>query len=217
MYRLAIFDMDGTLLDTLEDLAVASDYALAQKGYSGHTTEEYKEFIGHGPVHLIRMALPEQFRDDETVSQTFKIYADYYALHDKDLTKPYPGVLKVLKELKQSGVKIAVYSNKPHYNVVQLCEHFFSDLVDMAVGFKEDVPPKPDPAAGFEIIRRFGVLNKDTVYIGDSGVDMMTGNALGAYTVGVSWGFRPKDELIHTGASVVIDQVEDLVKIILDK
>jgi len=215
MYKLAIFDMDGTLLDTLHDIAASANYALRQKGYREHTVEEYKEFIGHGPVHLITMAAPPGRRDAESIGELRGLFSAHYALHDKDLTKPYPGIPEVLSTLKQSGTKIAVYSNKPHKNTAQLCKLFFPGLVDIPVGFQDGVPPKPDPAAGFEILKHFAVSGKETAYIGDSGVDMMTGRALGTFTIGVSWGFRPREELISEGASAIADNTEELINLLL--
>jgi phosphoglycolate phosphatase len=215
MYKLAIFDLDGTLLNTLHDLAASANYALRQKSYPEHTVEAYKEFIGHGPVHLITAALPPEHRDDESVRELRGLFAAHYALHGEDLTKPYPGVTGVLNALKQSGTKIAVYSNKPHKNTAQLCGFFFPGLIDMSVGYRDGVPPKPDPATGFEILKHFMVTGKETAYIGDSGVDMMTGRALGAFTIGVSWGFRPRAELTGAGASAIADNAEDLANLLL--
>jgi len=215
MYKLVIFDLDGTLLNTLDDLAASANYALRQKGYREHTAEQYKAFIGHGPVRLITMAAPPQHRDDASVSELRGIFAAHYASHGTDLTKPYPGVLEVLHTLKKSGIKIAVYSNKPDKNTARLCEIFFPGLVDMSVGFKDGIPPKPDPAAGFEILESFAVTGDETAYIGDSGVDMQTGRALGAFTIGVSWGFRPRAELEGTGASAVADSAQELLNLLL--
>ena len=215
MYKLAIFDLDGTLLNTLDDLAASANYALRQKGYGEHAAEQYKEFIGHGPVHLITMAAPPEHRDDATIRELRGIFADYYAANATVLTRPYPCMLEVLNALKQSGVKIAVYSNKPDKNTARLCEIYFPGLVDMPVGFKDGIPPKPDPAAGFDILRAFAATGDETAYIGDSGVDMQTGRALKAFTIGVSWGFRPRAELIDTGASAVADSAEELLNLLL--
>lgn len=217
MFKLAIFDLDGTLLNSLDDLAAACNFALSKAGFPTYEAEAYKQFIGRGPVNLVKDALPELNRDDATVQKTLDDFLNYYHTHSSDLTKPYDGILDMLHAVREAGVDIAVLSNKPHEQTCMLCEQYFSGLVSKAVGFKRGVEPKPNPEPGFELIRSFGVLPEDTVYIGDSGVDMLTGKALGAYTVGVSWGYRTKDELQSNGADIIIDKACELIKIIVDK
>lgn len=217
MVKLVIFDMDGTLVDTLTDIAHACNHALRVGGFSVHPVEEYREFIGRGPLHLIRSALPEQNRDDDTVKTVRGYFHKYYSAHSKDNTKPYDGMVKTVETLRASGVSVAVCSNKPHKDAVEMGGVYFPGLIDMTVGFTDGIKPKPDPESALMIIRRFGTSLEETVYIGDSGVDMQTGRNLGVTTVGAGWGFRPKKELEDCGADVIIDKAEDLLKIVLDK
>lgn len=217
MFKLAIFDLDGTLLNTLEDLAAASNFALDQQGFPTYGVEQYKDFIGRGLDHLIWNVLPEHARSDETAKKTKGLFTSYYAIHSEDLTRPYDGIVEVLRAVKEAGVHTAVYSNKPHESAVYLCGEYFAGLIDMPCGFKDGAKTKPDATVGLKIMEDFGVASSETVYIGDSGVDMRTGKNLGVYTVGVSWGFRPKSELVSEGADVIIDKAEQLFKIVIDK
>lgn len=217
MFKLAIFDMDGTILDTLIDLAEACNHALRKGGFPVHEVDEYRNFVGRGPAYLVEQALPADNRDGATVKKTREAFAEYYEAHDMDATKPYDGVIGAMESIREAGVGVAVLSNKPHGYAIHLSEVYFPGLIDLSVGSRDGVPLKPDPAPGLEIMRHFGASPDETVYIGDSGVDMQTGKRLGAYTVGVSWGFRPKSELQEQGADVIIDKVDELCKIIVDK
>lgn len=217
MYKLAIFDMDGTLLNTLADLAMSCNYALSEGGFPTHGEDEYKAFVGRGPIYLIENALPENARDEATIKRTRQIFEDYYSEHSMDLTKPYDGTLEMLNAVRGSGMKISIYSNKPHDKAVPLAELFFDSLYDSIAGFRDGVPPKPEPDTGREIMRRFGVTAKETVYIGDSDIDMQAAKNLGVYAVGVTWGFRTRTDLENSGADVIVDKMDDLIKIIVDK
>lgn len=217
MFKLAIFDLDGTLLDTLVDIAAATNFALSQQGFLTYEVEQYRDFIGRGPHFLIWSALPENARDDVTVKKTRELFMAYYAVHSEDLTRPFKGIEKALRDIKEAGVHTAVFSNKPHGSAVYLCDQYFPGLIDMPCGLLDGAKTKPDAAVGFQIMERFGVTADETVYIGDSGVDMQTGKNLGVFTIGVSWGFRPKSELESEGANVIIDKAEQLLKIVIDK
>lgn len=209
--------MDGTLIDTLTDLADACNHALRKGGFPVHPTDAYKEFIGRGPLNLIRGALPEENRGEETVRTVRGFFHEYYSAHSEDNTKPYRGVTEAIKKLREAGVRIAVCSNKYHDDAVKMSETYFPELIDMTVGFRDGMKLKPDPEACIGIMKRFGASRKETVYIGDSGVDMQTGRNLGVTTIGVAWGFRPKKELEDQGAEVIIDKAEELPQIVLDK
>lgn len=217
MYKLAIFDMDGTLLDTIDDLAVACNRALRLSGYPEHPREAYKLFVGSGAQKLILRALPPDVRDTAAIQRVAAAFHEYYSRHAQDLTKPYDGVAEVLAALKAAGVRIAVLSNKPDEYVGALSDRYFPGLVDVSYGQREGVPIKPDPAAVFEIMGLFGLRAEECVYIGDTGVDMRTGAGAGLTTVGVLWGFRTKRELEDNGAKVIIHNPSDLIKIIVDK
>lgn len=217
MRKLALFDMDGTLLNTLDDIAASCNYALAQGGFPAHEVEAYKAFVGHGPVYLATRALPEKARSEANIAQTRRLFEDYYFAHSMDFTKPYDGAIEMLKAVRAAGLKTAIYSNKPHDGVVPLAELFFAGLYDYAVGFRDGIPPKPAPDTGLEILRRFGVDAADAAYIGDSDVDMQTAKNIGVYAIGVSWGFRTRDDLENNGADIIIDKMSALAEIVIDK
>lgn len=217
MFKLAIFDLDGTLLNTIDDLADACNYALRLGGFREHPVEAYRLFVGNGVYNLIRRALPEGQRDEETAAAVKAAFDRYYRDHSQDKTRPYGGVVEMLAALRAEGVDVAVLSNKPDGFVKTLVEQYFPGAVDYAAGQREDVPIKPDPQAVFAILERLGRSAEEAVYIGDSDVDVKTGNNAGLYTVGVGWGFRTKDELQNAGKCLIVDKVEQLQEIIIDK
>ncbi|MDR2933552.1 MAG: HAD family hydrolase [Oscillospiraceae bacterium] len=217
MSAFAIFDLDGTLLDTIDDLADACNYALKKQGFPVHPVNPYKYFVGTGVMNLIRQALPAGARVDETVLRVKEDYDAYYAAHAQDKTKPYPGIVRALETLQERGVKIGVLSNKPHIYTCSLTNFYFPGLVDVMFGQREGVPHKPDPAAVFDMMRIMDVQNDEGFYIGDTSTDMQTGKNAGLYTIGVLWGFRTRDELEKHGADSIVDNSDDLIKIIVDK
>ena len=216
MYKLAIFDLDGTLLDTIEDLAVACNRALRLGGFDEHPCEAYKSFVGNGMHNLVTRALPPQHRDSGTVESTKARFSEYYGAHAQDATRPYDGIVEALTGLQRAGVKVAVLSNKPDRYTGILVERYFPGLVDLAYGQREGVPIKPDPTAVREIMGRFGYGPEECIYIGDSGTDMETGGNAGLDTIGVLWGFRTKSELESHGATITIDKAAGLLEIIVD-
>lgn len=216
MYRLAIFDMDGTLLDTIDDLAVATNQALRRFGFPEHERDAYKLFVGDGIHNLILRAIAPA-NDAASIVSVEAAFHAYYGEHAQDLTKPYDGIADALRAIHRAGVRLAVFSNKPHEYVGVLAEQYFPGLFDMAVGQREGVPVKPDPTAVREIMQRLGCAPEECIYIGDTGVDIRTGRGAGLATVGVLWGFRTKKELEDAGADVIIDKCSDLVQIIVDK
>lgn len=216
--KLAIFDLDGTLLDTIADLAAATNFALAHFGLPTHSEEEYKFFVGNGINKMFERALPEDKRTEEYIMKIRSQFVPYYDAHNSDLSRPYPGMVELLKELQQNGIAIGVASNKYQEAAVKLVLQFFPG-VDFALilGQREGVPSKPDPTIAFEIIGHTGIAKEDTVYIGDSCVDMQTGKNAGVTTVGVSWGFRPKAELESYSPDFIADNAGELQKFLLGK
>lgn len=210
MKKAAIFDLDGTLLNTLTDLAVSCNHALALYGYPTHETEDYKLFVGNGVYNLVKRMLPESAQDEETRAKIKAAFDTYYAEHTVDYTKPYDGVEEMLRKLKAQGLKMIVISNKAHNFVVQLIESIFPDVFDVILGQRDDVPKKPDPAAVFEALEKVEVKSEDSLYVGDSGVDMQTGKNGGCFTIGVSWGFRSVEELLANGADALLDTPEEI-------
>jgi phosphoglycolate phosphatase len=218
MVKLVVFDMDGTLLDTLGDLAQAGNYALRRMGLPVHGQEAYKLFVGSGVRNLILRMLPEEHRQDaQAVQKTGEYFGEYYGAHAQDETRPYPGMLELLRDLRDRGIKTAILSNKPDVYVQELIPQYFPGLIDVGDGQREGVPQKPDPAVVREILAHFDLGPREALYIGDSGVDMQTGKSAGLYTVGVSWGFRTKDELTGSGADVIVDKAEEILKLAVDK
>lgn len=216
--RLAIFDLDGTLLDTIADLTNCCNHALEAFGHPTHTAEEYRMMVGRGIPNLIRSSMPEALREDEDAfTRVLTVFQRYYNVHSADFTRPYPGVTELLEAIRKGGVKTAVLSNKAHVFAVPMVEGYFPGLIDLTLGKREGVPLKPDPAAVGHIMAHFALERADCVYIGDSDIDMQTGRNAGLFTVGVTWGYRTKDILESAGASVIVDKVEDLISILLDK
>ena len=188
MKRLVIFDLDGTLLNTIADLAAATNYALTQFGYSTHDTDAYRFFVGNGINKLFERALPESERTPENVLRIRSQFVPYYNLHNADLSRPYPGIEQLLTQLQEQHIQIAVASNKYQEATVKLIRQYFPSIHFTAVfGQRENVPTKPDPQVIHEIIEISGVQKEEVVYIGDSGVDMQTGLNAGVTTIGLCW------------------------------
>lgn len=193
---LVIFDLDGTLLDTIRDLGEATNHALEATGYAPHSLEAYPLFVGNGVRRLIERALPEDARTDQTIARVRKHFEEYYDSHNCDNSHPYPGIPELLETLTDMDVKVAVASNKYQRAVTDLISHFFPDIPWVAVeGQKEGVPVKPDPSVVFEILGKCPTPKEKVLYVGDSGVDMETARRACVDSVGVTWGFRPVREL----------------------
>lgn len=214
MTHACIFDLDGTLINSLEDLADSSNYALKKLGYPVHPVEAYRYFVGRGVPKLTEDILPEAARTPEILKKTRAYFDEYYSVHSLDHTASYPGIRELLHALRGRGLKLAVVSNKPDGFVKELVEKIFPGVFDTAVGQRDGVPRKPDPASVFETCRELGVSNADCVYLGDSGVDMLTANAAKIFAVGVLWGFRSRQELVENGANAVIESPGELLAIL---
>lgn len=215
MFKIAIFDLDGTILNTLDDLAKAANDALKAEGFPTHNKEQYKYFLGSGRYKLIERMLPEDKRQIEIRNKVLEQFNSFYEKYKNDNTKPYDGIEEVLKELKNSGVKLAVVSNKQHEFAQVIVEKYFSGIFDIVYGHRENYLPKPDPTTVLEVLHYFNIDKSDAVYIGDSDVDMATGKNAGLYSVGVAWGFRGAEELISSGADKVVYTAEQLKEVIL--
>ena len=213
--KLVIFDLDGTILDTLEDLADSVNYALSVHGYPTRTIEEIRGFVGNGLLMLVRLALP--FEMEETIVQeVLATQKAYYKEHCADKTKPYDGILELLAELKEDGYKMAVVSNKADYAVQILCEQYFKGLFDLTVGERENVRKKPAPDAVNMVLEALETDRKNAVYVGDSEVDIKTANNADMNAILVSWGFRDEAVLREQGAKVIVKTMQEL-KILLKK
>ena len=215
MKKLAIFDLDGTLLNTIEDLGYAANHALQAHGYPTHSIASYPFFVGNGVRRLIERVLPEDARTEATIDRLLVTFKEYYNDHNTDYTKPYEGIPELLSLLSSRGVAIAVASNKYQAATEKLISHFFPTLSFIAgEGQKEGVPVKPDPSIVFEILAKAKTPKADTIYIGDSGVDMETARRACVDSVGVTWGFRPEKELVENHADTIVNSPDDIAKLI---
>lgn len=215
MKKLVIFDLDGTLLDTLADLAESTNEALSLNGFPRHAIGEYKFFVGNGINKLFERALPEGAKTEANIQRVRKAFLAHYDVHNTDLSRPYPGIPALLEELQNAGVRLAVASNKYQAATCKLIAHFFPAIRFAAVlGQREGVPAKPDPAIVREILTLTGVEPADTLYVGDSGVDMQTALQGGVTACGVTWGFRPRTELDSFRPAYIADtpvQIKDYI------
>ena len=197
MTKLAIFDLDGTLLNTIEDLGTACNHALEMCGYPKREMCEYNMLVGRGIYNLFRGALPEGHRDEEEVMKMKDFFIPWYDAHKCDHTRPYDGIQALLDAIAAKGIKLAVASNKYQDGTEKLVRHYFPECDFVSVlGQRDGMPIKPDPEIVLEIMRAAGITDKSAVvYAGDSDVDMLTGRNAGVRTVGVTWGFRSREEL----------------------
>lgn len=215
MKKLIIFDLDGTLLDTIGDLAAATNYALHQFGFPEHPEEAFRFFVGNGINKLIERALPEASRSADEISMVKHEFLKYYQANGEEQTRPYPGIRALLEELNTKGYKLAVASNKYHEGTTTLVQYFFPDIPFAGVlGQRDGVPVKPSPVIVEELMQKAGVTKKETLYVGDSGVDAATALNSGVDFVGVLWGFRPKSELESVGATRFVEQADELLAIV---
>ncbi len=216
MFKVVIFDLDGTLLNTLDDLANACNYALNKFSFPTHNVEEYKKFIGNGIYKLVERAVPNNKKDKETVEKVLETFSDYYNEHMIDMTKPYDGIVDILDELRAKGIKLAVVSNKKHEFTIEIVKKYFGDRFDIVFGHRENYKEKPDPTSVLEVIEKLNILKSECIYIGDSNVDILTAKNAGVKSVGVSWGFRGREELANEGANYLADNNIELLNIILN-
>ena len=208
-YKTYVFDLDGTLLSTLTDLAASCNYALRHNGMPERTIDEVRMFVGNGVKKLMERAIPDGLANP-LFEQTFADFRQHYMRHNLDTTAPYPGIMDMLEQLKTEGKNIAVVSNKFYAATRELCRHFFADLVPVAIGEREDIRKKPAPDTVIEALRELGANNDGAVYIGDSDVDIMTARNSGMPCVSVLWGFRDKQFLLEHGATTLIQTPAEL-------
>ena len=209
-YTTYIFDLDGTLLDTLDDLAASTNYALHQHGMPQHSRDEIRMFVGNGVGRLIARAVPEN-TPVETYEQVLQTFREHYLIHGLDRTKPYPGIMPLLRNLKQRGKLIAVVSNKFYAATQELCTHFFGPLVDVAIGEREDIRRKPAPDTVNEALRQLHADRASAVYIGDSDVDIATARNSAMPCISVLWGFRDRQFLIDNGATCLVSSPQEIL------
>ncbi|HOA78300.1 MAG TPA: HAD-IA family hydrolase [Bacilli bacterium] len=210
-----VFDLDGTLLNTLQDLADSVNATLRQYGHAPRDLKEIKSFVGGGIKKLMQRALPEDISPDD-FKERFEYFCGHYRRNIKNKTRPYPGVLRALRELKKAGAALAIVSNKFQEGVDALRDQFFSNIIDVAIGNQEGIMPKPAPDSLYLAIHKLGLdANKDRIfYVGDSEIDILTSRAAGIPLIAVSWGFRTESELLALNPEYMAAKPEDIVKIV---
>lgn len=212
--KAAIFDMDGTILDTLEDIADSVNASLRWAGFPDRTIGEVRAFVGNGAAKLMERAVPAG-TDPETVRRVLDWYRPYYQEHTEHKTRPYPGVSEALSALRAAGVKLAVVSNKPHGATAKLAARYFPGAFDAVAGARDGVPVKPAPDLLREVMAALGAAPEEAAYIGDSDVDIETAKNAGVACVSVAWGFRGEDFLRAHGASRVVHDAGELLDALL--
>lgn len=200
-FQAVLFDLDGTLLDTLADIGNAMNHVLAGSGWPTHDLTTYQYFVGEGAAELVRRSLPEEKRRESDIQQSLAAFKSYYGQHWHVRTRPYDGVPEMLDALTGRGLKIAVLSNKPHEFTRQCVGELLADWrFDAVYGLREEIPRKPHPAGALEIAEKMGLSPTAFLYLGDTAIDMKTALAAGMFPVGALWGFCPYQELIDNGA-----------------
>lgn len=210
--KLVIFDLDGTLLNTIGNLAEAANEMLRLRNLPQHDYPTYCTFVGNGIMRLVERALPEELRTAEYVAAARQDFLDYYINHIDRKTYPYAGIPELLGALQRRGIRLAVASNKFQAGTEKLIRSYFPEIrFEVVFGQRPDVPLKPDPAVVEEILSITGVAREEVLYVGDSGVDMLTAHAAGVRSVGVSWGFRTREELLDAQADRMVDSAEEIL------
>lgn len=213
MYKLCVFDMDGTVVNSIGDIATAMNRALSILGHKTYTDNDYYKMVGDGMDILCRRAFPEA--NDEELHKLISLYKEYYIDHCCEKSVMYPNIAELITSLKKSGVKCAILSNKPHDQAIKVAETLFDkEMFDIILGQTDRFPIKPAPDSLLWMINEFGLEKSDVAYIGDTNVDMRLGKSAGVFTVGVTWGFRDADELKAANADAIADDANQLSSIL---
>lgn len=215
MIKSVLFDLDGTLVNSLCDLATSCNLALESFGFPIHEIEKYKYFVGNGMQNLIEKILPENKRDNDTHKKVFDVFYDYYRQHFADKTVPYEGICELLGNLKKKGLKIGIISNKKHEMTLEVVNKLFdSSIFDVIYGKMEGYPTKPDVRLTLKLMEELGVKPDECVLVGDSGMDMAASVNAGCKGIGVLWGFRGKEELLENGADYIAEKPCEILNLI---
>ncbi len=212
--KAVLFDLDGTINNTVNDIAASGNYALAKHGFPTHPADSFKLFAGSGTYIMLQRAMPEEHKNDGSVELIIDDYLAHYSVHSMDTTAPYDGIRELIDEVKARGYKMAVVTNKPDAVAKQLLEDMFPGKFDVVIGQVDGMPVKPDPAMPLLAMKELGVTAEECVFVGDSGVDIETGKNSGAYPIGVLWGFRGREELLACGAKEFIEKPSELLDIL---
>lgn len=209
--KAVIFDLDGTLLNTLEDLTDATNVALKHYGFPSRSLEEVRSFVGNGVKNLMLRAVPEG-TEETVVEDCLKVFKSHYELHKQDKTAPYSGIMELLEALAKKGVQMGIVSNKFDVAVKELNAFYFGEYIDVAIGESAKVAKKPAPDAVYQALEEMGVAKDDVLYVGDSETDVMTAKNAGVAMIGVTWGFRTEEVLRRTGADCIIHNPMELLE-----
>ena len=215
MYQHVIFDLDGTLLNTIEDLADASNWVCRNHGWPTHSVEEYKYFVGNGMTQLVLRFSPPEWHSPEGLAIILREFMTYYDAHKADKTAAYAGMPEAVARMKEAGVSLAVLSNKADQMADPVVEHYYPGLFPLVQGALDGVPTKPDPTLLHKLMGRMGATKADTLFVGDSNVDIKTAKNGGLTSCGVLWGFRTRAELEEEGASIIVETPQELVQVVL--
>ncbi len=211
-FKAVLFDLDGTLLNTIDDLTDSMNAVLRRSGFPEHEAATFKYFVGDGMEDIVRRALPEEHRDSRTIDEGMEAYNQEYRNRYTQKTRPYDGIQALLDGLTFQGIKMAILSNKPHDFTVKMVDQLLGDWTfEPVFGVRPSVPKKPDPSAALEAAELLRVEPKDILYLGDSDVDMMTARNAGMYAVGALWGFRTAEEILSGGAQVLVKSPVDIL------
>ncbi len=215
MTKLIVFDLDGTLINSLEDLADSANWMLMQHGFPTHPVDAYRYFVGDGMRKLIERILPPEERNEKQIERCKAEFIAYYTIHMEDKTVVYPGMIELLKELKDRGLKIAVATNKVHIAVAPLMAKYFPGIrFDSMIGQREGIPVKPHPQIMYDILKETGCQPSEALHVGDTATDMQLAHSAGVTPVGVLWGYRPLEELQEAGAKFIISRPEELLGLV---
>ncbi len=218
MFKGIVFDLDGTLLDTLRDIRVSINRLLEKDGYPTHTLAEYHKFVGAGIYHLCQSAMPETARDDANVKRYIELFREDYSTNWHDETIPYPGISELLANLQEMGIEMAILSNKPDYFVKPMLDYYFPEIDFIhAQGNVPELPAKPDKESATYVLNALTYKPEQYLFIGDSDIDIFTGHNIGMKSVGVTWGFRTTEELKEAGADWLVYSAQEILEIVEGK
>ena len=213
-FKAIIFDLDGTLVNSLEDLADSMNLVLISLNFPVHDLMAYRDFIGNGIRNLVRLGLPEMNRDEQTLTKSYNLMIDIYKHKCTNKTKVYNGIIELLNILKSHNIKLGVLSNKADEYTKTIVQTLIPGYFDKILGLKAEKYKKPNPTIALEISKSFEILPENMIYVGDTGIDMQTSNNAGMYPVGALWGFRSREDLLNNGAKYLIDSPLDLLNIL---
>lgn len=210
-----VFDLDGTLLNTLEDLKDSVNFALGRQGYPMRSLDEIRSFVGNGIRLLMERAVPEDVMGTDIFEICFKDFCDYYKIHMEDKTAPYDGINDMLSNIKKAGFKTAIVTNKVDFAAQDLCKRMFGENIDLVVGSTDDRPNKPAPDGVFYALKKMGSNLENTVFVGDADTDILTAKNVGLKSIGVLWGFRDREIIEAEGAEYIVKTVKELESLLI--